>query len=58
MLSITVFVLNIVGIVYEFKCNYTVLGALSIVALFFGLPVGMIFYIVYLINPAICKTAS
>lgn len=56
VLSLVVFALNIVGIVYEFKCKYTVLGVLSIVALFFGLPVGMIFYLVYLINPAICKS--
>ena len=55
ILSIVVFVLNIVGIVYEFRCKYTLLGVISILGLFFGLPIGMIFYIVYLVNPGICQ---
>jgi hypothetical protein len=54
-LSLVVFVLNIVGIVYEFRCKYTLLGVISILGLFFGLPIGMIFYIVYLVNPSICQ---
>jgi hypothetical protein len=53
MLVITI--LNIVGIVYEFKCNYTILGVASIIGLFFGIPIGMIFYIIYLVNPSICQ---
>ena len=53
MLVITI--LNIIGIVYEFKCKYTMLGVTSIIGLFFGMPIGMIFYIVYLVNPSICK---
>ena len=55
ILSLVVFVLNIVGIVYEFRCKYTLLGVISILGLFFGLPIGMIFYIVYLVNPSICQ---
>ena len=55
LISIVIFVLNIVGIVYEFKCKYIALGIVSIVGMFFGLPIGLIFYIVYLVNPSICS---
>ena len=48
-------ILNIVGIVYEFRCNYITLGVVSIIAALIGIPIGLIFYIVYLINPSICQ---
>ena len=54
MVMLVITVLNIVGIVYEFKCNYTILGVFSIIGLFFGIPIGFVFYIVYLVNPSIC----
>lgn len=55
VVMIIVSILNIVGIIYQFKCKYTILGILSTIGLFFGLPFGMIFYIIYLVNPSICK---
>ena len=53
MLVITI--VNIIGIVYEFKCKYINLGIASIVGMFFGFPIGLIFYMVYLVNPSICR---
>ena len=52
--SLVSFVFNLIGIVYEFKCQYVTLGVVSIIGLFFGLPIGLIFYLVYLVNPSIC----
>ena len=53
--GLVVFVLNIMGICAEFKCSQIALGVVSIIGLLFGIPIGAIYYIVYLCHPEICK---
>lgn len=54
LLGVLVFVLNIVGIVYAFSCKHVAVGVIAIIGLFFGLPIGMVYYLIYLCNPSIC----
>lgn len=54
LVGVAVFVLNIVGIVCAFQCKQVALGVISIIGMFFGLPIGLVYYIVYLCNPGIC----
>ena len=53
--GLVVFVLNIMGICAEFKCKQVALGVVSIIGLLFGIPIGAVYYIVYLCHPEICK---
>ena len=41
---ISLFVIDILGIIKAFKCNYTLIGIISILGIFFGFPGGLIFY--------------
>ena len=54
VVMIIITILNIIGTIYAFICDYTILGIVSVIGLFFGIPIGMVFYIVYLVNPSIC----
>ena len=53
--GLVVFVLNIMGICAEFKCKQVALGVVSIIGLLFGIPIGAVYYFVYLCHPEICK---
>ena len=55
LIGLLIFVLNIVGICVQFKCKQVTLGVVSIVGLLFGLPIGTIYYLVYLFHPDVCK---
>ena len=55
LIGLLIFVLNIVGICVQFKCKQVTLGVVSIVGLLFGLPIGTIYYLVYLFHPDVCQ---
>ena len=55
IVGLILFVLNIMGIVKAFGCQHIAVAVLSIIGMFFGIPIGTIYYIVYLCNPSICK---